>query len=260
MVGMYEPYVEVCRRLAELYPGRRRVQERAPELGRRGGRERGQDRARGDRPPGGAFDRAFHGRTLLTMSLTSKVVPYKRGFGPFAPEVSRPAPYESALGSTRRSTGSAAVQGRRRPASVACVVLEPVQGEGGFIAMPPDFPRRLQELCAGTGSSTSTTRCRPASAAPAVWAIEHYGVTPDLLVSGKSLGGGLPLAAVTGRAELMDAVAQGLGGRSGQPGRLRRLQRSCSTPSRRRVPSRPRRSADDIRARLRARRELECTG
>ena len=95
MVGMYEPYVEVCRRLAELAVSRRRAEEPAPELGRRGGRERGQDR------PGATgrhavvvFDRAFHGRTLLTMTMTSKVVPYKRGFGPFAPEVYRaPAPY-----------------------------------------------------------------------------------------------------------------------------------------------------------------------
>ena len=103
------------------------------------------------------------------------------------------------------------------PESVACVVLEPVQGEGGFVPMPLDFPRRLQELCAEHGIlyvddevQAGVGRTGP------MWAIEHYGVTPDLLVSGKSLGGGLPLAAVTGRAELMDAVHPGgLGGTFG---------------------------------------------
>ena len=96
-------------------------------------------------------------------------------------------------------------------------MLEPVQGEGGFIPMPPEFSTRCGALRRRTGSSTSTTRCRRACGRTGtVWAIEHYGVEPDLLVSGKSLGGGLPLAAVTGRAELMDAVAPGgLGGTFG---------------------------------------------
>jgi 4-aminobutyrate aminotransferase-like enzyme len=103
------------------------------------------------------------------------------------------------------------------PDSVACVVLEPVQGEGGFIAMPDDFPRRLKELCERHGIlyvddevQSGVGRTGP------VWAIEHYGVEPDLLVSGKSLGGGLPLAGVTGSAELMDApLPGGLGGTFG---------------------------------------------
>ena len=103
------------------------------------------------------------------------------------------------------------------PQSVACVVLEPVQGEGGFIVMPNDFPRRLKELCEAHGIlyvddevQSGVGRTGP------VWAIEHYGVEPDLLVSGKSLGGGLPLAGVTGRAELVDAVPPGgLGGTFG---------------------------------------------
>jgi 4-aminobutyrate aminotransferase-like enzyme len=103
------------------------------------------------------------------------------------------------------------------PNSVACAVLEPVQGEGGFIAMPDDFPRRLKEICERHGIlyvddevQSGVGRTGP------VWAIEHYGVEPDLLVSGKSLGGGLPLAGVTGRAEVMDAVpAGGLGGTFG---------------------------------------------
>jgi 4-aminobutyrate aminotransferase / (S)-3-amino-2-methylpropionate transaminase / 5-aminovalerate transaminase len=222
MVGTYEPYVDVCRRLAELYPGTggayksvllnsgAEAVENAVKIAR----------AATGRPAVVAFDRAFHGRTLLTMSLTSKVAPYKRGFGPFAPEVYRaPAPYEF-----RGIDSDAAIDGLRQlfksdvdPESVACVVLEPVQGEGGFIPMPADFPRRLQDLCAAHGILYVDDEVQSGvGRTGAVWAIEHYGVEPDLLVSGKSLGGGLPLAAVTGRAELMDAVpAGGLGGTFG---------------------------------------------
>jgi 4-aminobutyrate aminotransferase / (S)-3-amino-2-methylpropionate transaminase / 5-aminovalerate transaminase len=152
--------------------------------------------------------------------MTSKVVPYKRGFGPFAPEVYRtPAPYPF-----RGVSEDDAIDGLARlfkgdvdPESVACVVLEPVQGEGGFVPMTPDFPRRLQEVLDGHGIlyvddevQAGCGRTGPA------WAIEHYGVEPDLLVGGKSLGGGLPLASVTGGAEVMDAVAPGgLGGTFG---------------------------------------------
>src|SRR5581483_9510073 len=165
------------------------------------------------------FENAFHGRTLLTLAMTSKVV-YKRGFGPFPGEVYRaPGPYPY-----RGIDSDAAIAGLERlfhaevdPESVACVVLEPVQGEGGFIPMPPDFPARLHELCRRHGIlyvddeiQSGVGRTGP------IWAIEHYGVQPDLVVSGKSLGGGLPLAGVTGRAEVMDAVAPGgLGGTFG---------------------------------------------
>jgi 4-aminobutyrate aminotransferase-like enzyme len=100
---------------------------------------------------------------------------------------------------------------------VACVVLEPVQGEGGFIPMPPDFPARLRELCDRHGILYVDDEVQSGVGRTGrVWAIEHYGVEPDLLVAGKSLGGGLPLASVTGRAELMDAVEPGgLGGTFG---------------------------------------------
>jgi 4-aminobutyrate aminotransferase len=211
MVGMYEPYVEVCRRLAELYPGPGSAYKSVLV---NSGAEAVENavkvaRAATGRPAVVAFDRAFHGRTLLTMSLTSKVNPYKRGFGPFAPEVYRAPVSIEALEHLFKADVD--------PQSVACVVLEPVQGEGGFIPMPLDFPRRLKELCDSHGIlyvddevQAGVGRTGP------VWAIEHYGVTPDLLVSGKSLGGGLPLAAVTGRAELMDAVHPGgLGGTFG---------------------------------------------
>ena len=222
MVGMYEPYVEVCRRLAELSPCRGEQQK---SILLNSGAEAVENavkiaRAASGRPAVVVFDRAFHGRTLLTMTMTSKVVPYKRGFGPFAPEVYRaPAPYPYRGVTTEDAIHELEVLFKADvdPQSVACVVLEPVQGEGGFVDMPLDFPPRLQELCERHGIlyvddevQAGVGRTGP------VWAIEHYGVEPDLLVSGKSLGGGLPLAGVTGRAEIVDAVpAGGLGGTFG---------------------------------------------
>jgi 4-aminobutyrate aminotransferase/(S)-3-amino-2-methylpropionate transaminase len=222
MVGMYEPYVEVCRRLAELSPCRGEAQK---SLLVNSGAEAVENavkiaRVATGRPAVIVFDRAFHGRTLLTMTMTSKVVPYKRGFGPFAPEVYRaaaPYPYRGVSSDDAIHQLEWLFKSDVDPESVACVVLEPVQGEGGFVVMPEDFPRRLKDLCERHGIlyvddevQSGIGRTGP------VWAIERYGVKPDLLVSGKSLGGGLPLAAVTGPAEIVDAVpAGGLGGTFG---------------------------------------------
>ncbi|HEX7083050.1 MAG TPA: aspartate aminotransferase family protein [Gaiellaceae bacterium] len=222
MVGMYEPYVEVCRRLAELSPCRG---DRQKSILLNSGAEAVENavkiaRTATGRPAVIVFDNAFHGRTLLAMTMTSKVVPYKRGFGPFAPEVYRtPAPYpfrgvgeDDAIDALKRL-----FKGDVDPESVACAVLEPVQGEGGFIPMTPDFPKRLQELLDAHGILYVNDEVQSGCGRTGpVWAIEHYGVEPDLLVSGKTLGGGLPLAAVTGRAEVMDApAAGGLGGTFG---------------------------------------------
>jgi len=221
MVGMYEPYIDVCRRLAELSPC---TGDEQRSILVNSGAEAVENavkiaRAATGRPAVVVFDGSFHGRTLLTMTMTSKVT-YRRGFGPFAPEVYRaPAPYPY-----RGITTNDAIAGLEElflrevdPESVACVVLEPVQGEGGFVVMPEDFPRALKEICERHGIlyvddevQSGVGRTGP------VWAIERYGVQPDLLVSGKSLGGGLPLAAVTGNAEVMDAPAPGgLGGTFG---------------------------------------------
>lgn len=220
MVGMYEPYIEVCKLLDELWPG----ESETRSLLVNSGAEAIENAVKIARVATGrqaviAFDHAFHGRTNLTMALTAKVV-YKDGFGPFAPELYRaPAPYPY-----RGVTSDDAIAGLRHlfkqdiaPERVACIVLEPVQGEGGFIPMPDDFPRRLKEICDEHGIlyvddevQSGTGRTGP------VWAIEHYGVEPDLLVSGKSIGGGLPLAGVTGKAAVMDAVPPGgLGGTFG---------------------------------------------
>jgi 4-aminobutyrate aminotransferase len=211
----------VCRRLGELSPCRGADQksflvnsgaealENAVKIAR----------AYTGRPGVIVFDHAFHGRTLLTMTMTSKLV-YKKGFGPYAPEVYRatgPYPY-------RGVTSDDAIHGLETlfksdvdPDSVACVVLEPVQGEGGFIPMPPDYPARLREICDRHGilyvdDEVQSGMCRTGP----VWAIEHYGVEPDLIATGKSLGAGLPLGGVTGRAEVMDAPHPGgLGGTFG---------------------------------------------
>jgi 4-aminobutyrate aminotransferase / (S)-3-amino-2-methylpropionate transaminase / 5-aminovalerate transaminase len=210
MVGMYEPYVEVCKLLDELWPGASETRSLLVNSGAEAIENAVKiARVATGRTAALAFDHAFHGRTSLTMALTAKVVPYKDGFGPLAPEVYRAA---LDIDDVKR-----VFKQDVKPEQVACTVLEPVQGEGGFIPMAEDFPRRLKELCDEHGIlyvddevQAGVGRTGP------VWAIEHYGVEPDLLVSGKSLGGGLPLAGVTGKAELMDAVPPGgLGGTFG---------------------------------------------
>jgi 4-aminobutyrate aminotransferase / (S)-3-amino-2-methylpropionate transaminase / 5-aminovalerate transaminase len=221
MVGMYEPYVEVCRLLNETWPGDADTKSILLNSGAEGVENAVKiARVATGRPAVVAFDHAFHGRTNLTMALTAKVDPYKHGFGPFTPEVYRapaPYPYRGVSSDDALVALSHLFKQDVDPEQVACIVLEPVQGEGGFIPMPDDFPRRLQEICQDHGIlyvddevQSGIGRTGP------VWAIEHYGVEPDLIVSGKSLGGGLPLAGVTGRAELMDAVPPGgLGGTFG---------------------------------------------
>src|SRR5436190_11407789 len=221
MVGMYEPYVEVCRLLGETWPG----EAETKSLLVNSGAEAVENAVKIARVATGrtaviAFDHAFHGRTNLTMALTSKVAPYKRGFGPFAPDVYRapaPYPYRGVTTDDALVALSHLFKQDVAPESVACVVLEPVQGEGGFIPMPEDFPRRLKEVCDEHGILYVDDEVQSgAGRTGPVWAIEHYGVEPDLLVSGKSLGGGLPLAGVTGKSEVMDAVPPGgLGGTFG---------------------------------------------
>ena len=223
MVGVYEPYIEVCRRLAELSPC---LGETQKSILVNSGAEAIENavkiaRVATGRPAVIVFDNAFHGRTLLTMTMTAKVKPYKAGFGPFAPEVYRaaaPYPYRGVSSADALAALEHLFKAEVDPATVACVVLEPVQGEGGFIPMPPDYPSRLLEVCRRHGILFVDDEVQSGVGRTGkMWAIEHYpGVAPDLLVSGKSIGGGLPLAGVTGRAELMDAVpAGGLGGTFG---------------------------------------------
>ena len=166
------------------------------------------------------FEDAFHGRTLLTMSLTSKTHPYKAGFGPFAGEIYR-IPYaycyRCAYSMQYPSCGVFCAHHledtfRRVVAaeSVAAVIVEPVLGEGGFVAPPAEFFRILAEICRRHGIVFIADEIQTGfGRTGALFACERYGIEPDLLVTAKSLGGGLPIAAVTGRAEIMDAPGPG---------------------------------------------------
>jgi 4-aminobutyrate aminotransferase/(S)-3-amino-2-methylpropionate transaminase len=220
MVGLYEPYVEVCRRLDELWPGHTETKSLLVNSGAEAVENAVKiARTATGRPGVVVFDRAFHGRTNLTMAMTSKLV-YKKGFGPLAADVYRaPAPYEY-----RGVTTADALAGLELlfaqdvdPQSVACVVLETVQGEGGFIPMPADFVQALKQICERHGILYVADEVQSGCGRTGrVWAVEHLNLEPDLIVSGKTLGGGLPLAAVTGRAEVMDSVHPGgLGGTFG---------------------------------------------
>jgi 4-aminobutyrate aminotransferase len=220
MVGTYEPYVDLCRRLDELWPGDSETKSILVNSGAEAIENAVKiARAATGRPGVVVFDRAFHGRTSLTMAMTAKLV-YKQGFGPLATDVYRTAaPYPFRGVSTEDALESLDLLFRQDvdPRSIACIVLEPVQGEGGFIPMPPEFVQALRRICDEHGIVYVDDEVQAGCGRTGtLWAIEQLGVEPDLLVSGKTLGGGLPLAAVTGRAELMDTVhVGGLGGTFG---------------------------------------------
>jgi 4-aminobutyrate aminotransferase/(S)-3-amino-2-methylpropionate transaminase len=161
------------------------------------------------RPAVIAFEGGFHGRTLLSLSLTSKTHPYKAGLGPFAPEVYRvPFPYEyrgigaaDALAALHRAFDT-----QVSADTVAAIVLEPQQGEGGFVPAPPEFVRGIRTLCDEHGIVMVVDEVQTAFARTGrFFCIEHYGVEPDLLTVAKSIAGGLPLSGVLGKAAIMDA-------------------------------------------------------
>ena len=175
------------------------------------------------RPAVICFEDAFHGRTLLTMSLTSKTNPYKVGFAPFAPEVYR-VPYAYCYRCSYNLTYPSCKMAcahhledtfRRVVAadSVAAIIAEPVLGEGGFMAPPKEFFPILREICDKYGIVLIADEVQSGIGRTGkFFAIEHYGVEPDLITTAKSLGGGLPLAGITGKAHIMDApIAGGLG-------------------------------------------------
>ncbi|HET9599404.1 MAG TPA: 4-aminobutyrate--2-oxoglutarate transaminase [Anaeromyxobacteraceae bacterium] len=224
-IAMYEPYVDLAARLNELSPGA--FQKKT--LFANSGAEAVENaikiaRYATKRPAVIALQNAFHGRTLLTMSLTSKVKPYKLGFGPFAPEVYRMPNaycYRCPFGLTYPSCDVACAShleeffvGNVAPEQVAALIAEPIQGEGGFITPPPEYFAKLQAICQKYGIVLVIDEVQSAMGrAGKLFAIEHWGIAPDLLVTAKSLAGGLPLSAVTGKAELMDAPhVGGLGG------------------------------------------------
>jgi 4-aminobutyrate aminotransferase/(S)-3-amino-2-methylpropionate transaminase len=173
------------------------------------------------------FEGAFHGRTLLAMTLTSKVFPYKTGFGPFAPDVHRiPYAYCYRCPISLEYPGcrvrcaellTQAFQQEVEAETVAAVIVEPVLGEGGFVVPPPEYLRRLKDICAANGIVFVCDEIQTGFGRTGkLFAIEHAGVEPDLITTAKSLGSGYPLAAVTGRAEIMDSPPPGaIGGTYG---------------------------------------------
>lgn len=164
-----------------------------------------------------AFAGGFHGRTMMGMALTGKVAPYKIGFGPFPAEIYH-APYPVPLHGVSVEDSLQALNTLFKadvdPARVAAIIIEPVQGEGGFYAAPPEFLRALRALCDQHGILLIADEIQTGFARTGkMFAMEHSGVVPDLMTIAKSLAGGMPLSAVVGRATVMDAPAPGgLGG------------------------------------------------
>jgi 4-aminobutyrate aminotransferase / (S)-3-amino-2-methylpropionate transaminase / 5-aminovalerate transaminase len=227
-VVMYEPYVRLAEKLNRLTPGDFPKKTMFVNSGAEAV-ENGVKIARHftGRDAVIAFEGAFHGRTLLGMSLTSKVLPYKTGFGPFAPEIYR-IPfaycYRCPIGLSHPSCGvrcaellNEAFEQYVEAKAVAAVIVEPVLGEGGFVAPPPEYLRRLKEICEENGivficDEIQTGMGRTGK----MFAIEHAGVVPDIVLSAKSLGSGYPIAGITGHADIMDSPPPGsIGGTYG---------------------------------------------
>jgi 4-aminobutyrate aminotransferase/(S)-3-amino-2-methylpropionate transaminase len=220
-VTPYESYVAVAEKLNSLAPGN--FPKKTILLN--SGAEAIENsikiaRAYTKRPAVICFEDAFHGRTLLTMSLTSKTHPYKAGFEPFASDIYRipfAYPYRAQKGATAESFAHHLEDAFKRvvaPESVAAVIAEPVLGEGGFVIPPRDYFKLLQNICRQHGILFIADEVQSGFARTGKWfASEHFGIEPDLITMAKSLGGGMPIAAVTGRAEIMDAPGVGaLGG------------------------------------------------
>ncbi|MBL7258904.1 4-aminobutyrate--2-oxoglutarate transaminase [Paractinoplanes lichenicola] len=222
MIAPYEQYVAVCEELAALTPGD--FEKRSALFN--SGAEAVENAVKIARHATGrqavvVFDHAYHGRTNLTMALTAKVMPYKQGFGPFAGEIYR-VPMSYPLRDGRGGAEAAAyaigqIEKTVGASNVAAVLIEPIQGEGGFIVPAEGFLPAIAAWSKAAGAvyiadEIQTGFCRTG----AFFASEHEGVEPDLITTAKGIAGGLPLAAVTGRAELMDAVHPGgLGGTYG---------------------------------------------
>jgi 4-aminobutyrate aminotransferase / (S)-3-amino-2-methylpropionate transaminase / 5-aminovalerate transaminase len=210
----YETYVALAERLAERVPISGPIKAAFFNAGTEAVENAVKfARAYTGRPAVVVFEGAFHGRTLLALTMTSKVHPYKAGLGPFAPEVYRvPFPHEyrgitteDALAELERAfTTSIAAE------NVAAIVVEPVQGEGGFIVAPPEFLKGLRRLCDRYGIVLVADEVQTGFGRTGrFFAIEHSGVEPDLICVAKSIANGLPLSGVLGRAEIMDAPATG---------------------------------------------------
>jgi len=226
MITPYEGYVAVCEELTRLTPGDHEKRSALFNSGAEAVENAVKiARAHTGRQAVVVFDHAYHGRTNLAMALTAKNMPYKHGFGPFAPEVYRMPmanPFRWPTGPGRCGPEAAAevisaIDKQVGADNVACLVIEPIQGEGGFIVPGEGFLRRLAEYCRTNGIAFVADEIQTGFARTGAWfACEHEGVVPDIVATAKGIAGGLPLGAVTGRAEIMDSVhVGGLGGTYG---------------------------------------------
>jgi 4-aminobutyrate aminotransferase/(S)-3-amino-2-methylpropionate transaminase len=264
MVAPYEDYVEVCEELNRVTPG---THDKRSALFNSGA-EAVENAVKIARHATGrqavvVFDHAYHGRTNLTMALTAKNMPYKDGFGPFAGEVYRvPMAYPFRWpGGAAECTAENALDvitglihaqvGENR---VAAVLLEPIQGEGGFIVPPDGFLPGLAEYCRQNGIVFIADEIQSGFCRTGDWfAVDHENVVPDLVTTAKGIAGGLPLAGVTGRAEIMDAVhAGGLGGTfGGNPVACAAALGSIETMTKEDLPAAARRIGEIMLPRLR---------
>src|SRR3954447_2996562 len=222
MVTPYDGYVDVCVALAELTPGDHAKKSALFNSGA----EAVENAVKIARVATGkdavaVFDHAYHGRTNLTMAMTAKNMPYKSGFGPFAGEIYRlPMSYPFRDGLSGEEAAARAIDVLDKQvgtANLACVAIEPIQGEGGFVVPAPGFLPALAAWAQQNGVLLLADEIQTGFCRTGDWfACEHEGVVPDLMTLAKGIAGGLPLAAVTGRAEVMDAVhVGGLGGTYG---------------------------------------------
>ncbi len=218
----YEPYLRVAELLAERTPGDFAKKALLVNSGAEAV-ENGVKIARKHTGRSGiaVIDHAFHGRTNLTMAMTFKNMPYRDGFGPFAGEVYR-APnsyplYDGLSGAAAAARTIAYLERTAGARNLACLVVEPIQGEGGFVVPAHGYLPALQEWCTANGIVLIADEIQSGMARTGRWfASEHFGLVPDLVLSAKGIAGGLPLAAVVGRASIMDAShAGGLGGTFG---------------------------------------------
>ncbi|MEV6566211.1 4-aminobutyrate--2-oxoglutarate transaminase [Streptomyces kronopolitis] len=226
MVAPYEPYIEVCEQLAELTPGDHPKKSALFNSGAEAVENAVKiARVHTKRQAVVVFDHGYHGRTNLTMALTSKNMPYKQGFGPFAPEVYRVPvayPYRWLTGPehcAQEAADQAISQITKQigAENVAAIIIEPVLGEGGFIEPAKGFLPAIAAFAKENGIVFVADEIQSGFCRTGQWfACEDEGIVPDLITTAKGIAGGLPLAAVTGRAEIMDAAhAGGLGGTYG---------------------------------------------
>ncbi|MGH0596135.1 4-aminobutyrate--2-oxoglutarate transaminase [Bacillus mycoides] len=230
-VAPYESYITLAERLNELTPG----DFKKKTMFANSGAEAVENAVKIARKATGrsaivSFERAYHGRTLLTMSLTSKVKPYKHGFGPFASEVYKlpyPYYYRADDGLTQEEVDTQILAYFERfmleevaSDNIAAIILEPLQGEGGFIVPTTTFMQGVRNICDKYGIIMIADEIQTGFARTgSLFAMDHFGVAPDLMTFSKSIAAGMPLSAITGRADLMDAPGPGqLGGTfSGSP-------------------------------------------